>query len=247
MTVRLLNEKDVATTKVHGVNIELDCMTLSSILKIPGNYGFSDYVKEVWEEARYYLTYMEYLTAKLPINLPRLMLRHMAYVISVPHHELPYGELLTRVFDTFEVPLDDREGDEPVKTDFFKETFLNMSQLKRKNGVWWLGSGANRRRDDEVNEMKNEESEEEAKDDDKVENKDEIDDCGSGEKFYDAMDEERLADEVVPAPTVPDVAIDKQQEKANSLRVDPSSSLTDYDLLHLQVEFARALQRNTRF
>ncbi|GAB2296689.1 hypothetical protein Dimus_030798 [Dionaea muscipula] len=196
----------------------------------------------------------------------------MANLINVPHHELPYGELLTRVFDAFEVPLDDKEGDEPIKTDFFEETFLNMSQLKRENGVWWLGSGANRRRD---------ENEEEAKDTDEIENKgqnqqadfdwevlneevhvegeqvekeDEIDDSASGEKFYDVVDDERPIDEdisapvvEVPVPAFPDVAIDKQQEKAKSLGVDPSSSLTDYDLLHLQAEFARALQRNTRF
>ncbi|GAB2296688.1 hypothetical protein Dimus_030797 [Dionaea muscipula] len=47
-------DEDVATTRVRGVKIELDCMTLASILKIPGNYGLSDYVNEVWEEARYY-------------------------------------------------------------------------------------------------------------------------------------------------------------------------------------------------
>ncbi|GAB2269060.1 hypothetical protein Dimus_003990 [Dionaea muscipula] len=94
------------------------------------------------------LTYMQYMTAKLPINLPRLMIRHTTYVISVPHHELPYGDLLTRVFKAFEVPLNDKEGEDPIKTDLFEETFLIMAQLKRKNGMWWLGIGANRRRDD---------------------------------------------------------------------------------------------------
>ncbi|GAB2297519.1 hypothetical protein Dimus_031619 [Dionaea muscipula] len=94
------------------------------------------------------LTYMEYMTAKLPINLPRLMIRHMAYVISVPSHELPFGDLLNRVFEAFEVPLSDKEGEDPIKTDFFEETFINMCQLKREDIIWWLGTGANRRRDD---------------------------------------------------------------------------------------------------
>ncbi|GAB2275555.1 hypothetical protein Dimus_010312, partial [Dionaea muscipula] len=31
------------------------------------------------------------------------------------------------------------------------ETFLNMSQLRRENGVWWLGIGANRRSDEDEN------------------------------------------------------------------------------------------------
>ncbi|GAB2290270.1 hypothetical protein Dimus_024550, partial [Dionaea muscipula] len=290
MTMRLSNKKDMATKRVRGVKIKLDCMTLASIKKIPENYGLSDYVKDDWEEARYCkpleitrkfsnnetitkagrvssslmkpfqrmvhifivknliprfgkrnttsfmdLTYMEYLTAKLSIHFPRLMPRHMAYVINVPHHELAYGELLTRVFDAFEVPLDDKDGDEPVKTDFFEETFLNISQLKRENGVWWLGSGANRRRYDEVNEKENEENEEEAKDTDEVENKgqnqqvdfdwevvnEEVhvegeqakkqnkdDESGFGEKFYDAIDEEGPADEGVQTPTVPVIEVE---------------------------------------
>ncbi|GAB2285733.1 hypothetical protein Dimus_020170 [Dionaea muscipula] len=44
-------------------------------------------------------------------------------------------------------PLDDKEGEEPVKTDFYEETFLNLCQLKREQGVLWLRFGANRRRD----------------------------------------------------------------------------------------------------
>ncbi|GAB2266476.1 hypothetical protein Dimus_001484 [Dionaea muscipula] len=265
MIVRLSNEKDVATTKVRGVNIELDCMTLCSILKIPRNYGLSDYVKEVWEEARYCK----------PLEITKKFSNDETITKT--------GRVLSTLMKPFQrmVPLDDREGDEPIKTDFFKETFLNMSQLKRENSVWWLGSGANRRRDDEVNEIENEENEEEAKDTDEVENKgqnqqvdfdwevvneevhvegeqvekeDEIDDFGSGEKFYDVVDDERPVNEdisapavEVPASAVPDVAIDKQQGKAKSSGVDPSSSLNDYDLLHLQVEFVRAFQRNTRF
>ncbi|GAB2287821.1 hypothetical protein Dimus_022178, partial [Dionaea muscipula] len=55
--------------------------------------------------------------------------------------------LLTRVFDTFEVPLDDKEGKEPVKTNFLEETFLTMCQLKRIDGMWRLGTGIGRRRD----------------------------------------------------------------------------------------------------
>ncbi|GAB2294869.1 hypothetical protein Dimus_029062 [Dionaea muscipula] len=127
------------------MDIELDGLSLASILGIPDNYDLCDYVKEVWEETKY-------------LNLPRLMIKHIAYVISVPHQELPYGELLTRVFDAFKVPLDDKEGDEPVRTDFYEKTFLNMCQIRREDGIWWIGTGANRRRDDIENEaVENEE------------------------------------------------------------------------------------------
>ncbi|GAB2281209.1 hypothetical protein Dimus_015814, partial [Dionaea muscipula] len=129
------------------------------------------------------------------------------------------------IFDAFEDPLDDREGDEPVKTDLFKETFLNCSQLKRKNGVWWLGSGENRRRDDEeVNdEAENveniEANEEEVVPEDfvceEVHEESEIKgeptkkqakegaDSGFRYKFYDAIDDVRTPDEEIVAPAAP--------------------------------------------
>ncbi|GAB2283866.1 hypothetical protein Dimus_018352 [Dionaea muscipula] len=102
------------------------------------------------------LTYMDHLLTRRLVNLPRVMLRHMAYVISVPSHELPYGDWLTRVFEEYNVPLDDKQGEEPKSYDYFEETFLSMCQLKREHGVWWLGTGENRRRDDEDEGVNNE-------------------------------------------------------------------------------------------
>ncbi|GAB2302968.1 hypothetical protein Dimus_036962, partial [Dionaea muscipula] len=75
----------------------------------------------------------------------------MAYVISVKEHELPYGDWMTMIFDAFDVPLVDKQGEEPKRYDYLEETFLTMCKLKRENGVWWLGTGENRRRDDEIN------------------------------------------------------------------------------------------------
>ncbi|GAB2276024.1 hypothetical protein Dimus_010766, partial [Dionaea muscipula] len=313
--------KEVAKSHVHGVDIELDGISLATILGIPGNYGLCDYVKEVWEETNYCkpleitrkfsndetitkagrvkstamklsqrllhifvmknmlprfgkrdiasfmdLTFMEYLIARLLVNLPRLMIRHMAYVIRVPHHELPYGELLTTVFEAFEVPLNDKEGDEPVKTDFYDETFMNMCQLRREDGVWWLGTGANRRRDDIENEKVNEEEipaklvevedeeegtpeNEQVEDDAEVEGEPmeteaEVEESGSEDKYFDAVDEERFVDKGVTAPTAQPV---KRKGKSITTGVDPSRRLRDYDLLHLNANFARALQANTRF
>ncbi|GAB2286517.1 hypothetical protein Dimus_020915 [Dionaea muscipula] len=86
----------------------------------------------------------------------------MAYVINVPNHELPYGELITRIFEAFHVPLNYKKGEDPKRYDYFEETFLTMSQLKRENGVWWLRIGENRRRDnEEVAPAENEEVHEE--------------------------------------------------------------------------------------
>ncbi|GAB2289964.1 hypothetical protein Dimus_024262 [Dionaea muscipula] len=95
------------------------------------------------------LTYMDHLMARRLVNLPRVMMRHMSYVISMKDHELPYGDWLTLVFEAFGVPLVIKKGEEPKKYDFFEDTFLTMCKLTRDDGIWWIGSGENRRRDDD--------------------------------------------------------------------------------------------------
>ncbi|GAB2285888.1 hypothetical protein Dimus_020322 [Dionaea muscipula] len=54
------------------------------------------------------LGYMDHLAARRLVNLPRVMMRHMSYVISIKDHELPYGDWLTMVFEAFGVPLVDK-------------------------------------------------------------------------------------------------------------------------------------------
>ncbi|GAB2301358.1 hypothetical protein Dimus_035386 [Dionaea muscipula] len=95
------------------------------------------------------LTYMDHLMARRLVNLPRVMMRHMSYVISMKDHELPYGDWLTLIFEAFGVPLVIKKGEEPKKYDFFEDTFLTMCKLTRENGIWWIGSGENRRRDND--------------------------------------------------------------------------------------------------
>ncbi|GAB2288047.1 hypothetical protein Dimus_022392 [Dionaea muscipula] len=148
------------------------------------------------------LTYMDHLKARRLVNLPRVMMRHMSYVISMKDHELPYGDWLTMVFEEFGVPLVDKKGEEPKRYDYFEETFLTMCKLTKENGVWCMGSGENRRRDDD---MDNPEEEAEKEDEG---NKDGFDweavidevavegESGSGEKFYDAEDKDQGSPEV---------------------------------------------------
>ncbi|GAB2297400.1 hypothetical protein Dimus_031505 [Dionaea muscipula] len=61
------------------------------------------------------LTYMDHLMTRRLVNLLRVMMRHMSYVISMKDHELPYGDWLTMVFEEFGVPLVDKKGEEPKK------------------------------------------------------------------------------------------------------------------------------------
>ncbi|GAB2296638.1 hypothetical protein Dimus_030748 [Dionaea muscipula] len=200
MTVIHLKKKDVVKSSVKGISIEFDHERMAAILDVPGRTEICEYIKEVWEESRKRdtssfmdLTYMDHLMARRLVNLPRVMMRHMSYVISMKDHELPYGDWLTLVFEAFGVPLVIKKGEEPKRYDYFEETFLTMCKLTRENGIWWIGSGENRRRDDDVN------AQEEAREEEEERNKDDfgrqvvIDEAtiegesGSDDQFYDAQ------------------------------------------------------------
>ncbi|GAB2290613.1 hypothetical protein Dimus_024895 [Dionaea muscipula] len=200
------------------------------------------------------LTYMDHLMARRLVNLPRVMMRHMSYVISMKDHEFPYGDWLTMVFEAFGVPLVVKKGEEPKKYDFFEDTFLTMCKLTRENGIWWIGSGENRRRDDDVDAP-----EEETEDEDEG-NKDDFDweavideatvegESGSGEKFYDAEDEAQgspdMHDEIPAAETHGSA----QQKEQTTSGVDPSrptGRIPEAELLKFQAEFER--KRANRF
>ncbi|GAB2281494.1 hypothetical protein Dimus_016081 [Dionaea muscipula] len=53
LTVSLSKKKEVATSMVRRVKIELDNMILASILGVPDNTGICEYIKEVWQESKY--------------------------------------------------------------------------------------------------------------------------------------------------------------------------------------------------
>ncbi|GAB2271032.1 hypothetical protein Dimus_005884 [Dionaea muscipula] len=53
LTMVHYKKKEVARSRVRGVEIEFDSMRLASILGIPGNNDIFEYIKEVWEESKY--------------------------------------------------------------------------------------------------------------------------------------------------------------------------------------------------
>ncbi|GAB2299190.1 hypothetical protein Dimus_033261 [Dionaea muscipula] len=138
------------------------------------------------------LTYVDHLMTRRLVNLPRVMMRHMSYVISMKYHELLFGDWLTMVFKAFEVPLVDKKGEEPKRYDYFKETFLTMCKLTREDGIWLIGTRENRRMDDD-NEAPEAEAEEEEKDQTEFDWEAVIDEAaeqgefGSDDQFYDAQ------------------------------------------------------------
>ncbi|GAB2269200.1 hypothetical protein Dimus_004129, partial [Dionaea muscipula] len=270
MTMIHLKKNDIVKSSVKGIGIEFDHERLASILGVPGRTGICEYIKEVWEESKYTkplditrsiandetitaakrvkssemkpfqrfihflvmknviprfgkrdtssfmdLTYMDHLLVRRLVNLPRVMMRHMSYVISMKDHELPYGDWLT--------------------------------MLTRENGIWWIGSGENRRRDDDVDAP-----EEEVEDEDEG-NKDDFDweavideatvegESGSGERFYDAEDETQGSPEVQEENP-------KNQKDQTTLGVDPSrptGRIPEAEFLKFQAEFER--KRANRF
>ncbi|GAB2290969.1 hypothetical protein Dimus_025225 [Dionaea muscipula] len=195
------------------------------------------------------LTYMDHLMSRRLVNLPRVMIRHMSYVISMKDHELPYGDWLTMVFEAFGVPLVDKKGEEPKRYDFFEDTFLTMCKLTRENGIWWIRSGENRRRDDDVDAQEGEAEEEEERNhgdfdwEAVVEEAAVEGESGSGEKFYDAEDKEQGSPEVneeIPAAAPQSSVQQKEQETSG---VDhpssPPSRIPEAVMTKLQAEFER--------
>ncbi|GAB2281073.1 hypothetical protein Dimus_015682 [Dionaea muscipula] len=217
-------KKEVAKSRVNGVKIEFDGMTLATILEIPGNSGLCDYIKEEWEPARY-SNPLE-ITRKFSNDDTILEARRVKSVEMKPFHRLHQIFVMKNLVPQFgkrdiisfmdltymDYLLSRRKikREDTKRYDYFEETFLTMSQLKRENGVWWLGIGENRRRDDEeVAPAKNEEVLEEeqnqefdweaAVDEAAVQGESESDD-----KFFDAqVDVEEPVAEALAVPAIP--------------------------------------------
>ncbi|GAB2281707.1 hypothetical protein Dimus_016277 [Dionaea muscipula] len=178
----------------------------------------------------------------------------MAHVVNTPYHELPYGEFLTRIFNAFDVPLDEKDATHPVMNDYFKESFLNLCGLKRENGIWWLGSGE-KRRIDELEGDSEEESEGEESDSEEIEdaaNHEESTPAGfegehshsetevkiakksseSVEDFFDATD---VDIDTTEGPAQP-VLKKKLGKSTKARRVNPFSPELDYNLIGVQAQ-----------
>ncbi|GAB2268852.1 hypothetical protein Dimus_003795 [Dionaea muscipula] len=156
MTVIHLKQKDIMKSKVRGIEMEFDHEKSATILVCQSKWN-REYIKEVREESKY----------TKPLEITRRFANDENIMAARRDHELPYGDRLTMVFQAFGVPLVDKKGEEPKRYDFFEETFLTMCKLTRENGIWWIGSGENRRRDDDVNAQEGEaEKEDEGNKDD---------------------------------------------------------------------------------
>ncbi|GAB2301696.1 hypothetical protein Dimus_035725 [Dionaea muscipula] len=159
---------------------------------------------------------------------------------------------MTTIFDAFDVPLVYKQGEEPKRYDYFEETFLTMCKLTRENGVWWIGTGENRRRDVEIEAPAEEVHEEEEAQNVDFDREAVIDEAavqgesGSDDQFFDAqVDVEEPVIEAPAAPAFPASPGDStnQQKEQTPARVDPlgpSGHIPESVMIKLQAEFERA-------
>ncbi|GAB2297515.1 hypothetical protein Dimus_031615, partial [Dionaea muscipula] len=110
----------------------------------------------------------------------------------------------------------------------------------------WIGTGENRRRDDEIDAPAEEEEEEEEAENPDFDWEAVVDEAadqgelGSGEKFYDAEDE--IQESAVVVEEIPAVA-SAQQKETEAAGVDPSGlsgHIPDSVMSKLQADFERA-------
>ncbi|GAB2270991.1 hypothetical protein Dimus_005847 [Dionaea muscipula] len=250
MKVTHLRKKDVIKSSVKGIDIEFDHERLATILGVPDRNGICEYIKEVWEESKY--TKPLEITRRVANDETITAARRVKSSEMNPFQRFIHFLVMKNVFEAFGVPLVIKKGEEPKKYDFFEDTFLTMCKLTRENGIWWIGNGENRRRDDDEVAL-----EEEAEDEDEG-NKDEFDweavideatvegESGSDDQFYDAQVEvEEPVTETPATPAVPASSSAQQQDKEPS-GVDPSGPTgREAEFLKFQAEFER--KRANRF
>ncbi|GAB2280707.1 hypothetical protein Dimus_015333 [Dionaea muscipula] len=124
--------------------------------------------------------------------------------------------------------------------------------MTRENAILWIGTGENRRRDDEIEPPAEEAHEQEVQNDFDweavIDEAAEQGESGSGEKFYDAEDEVQESPEVneeVPAVVAQASAQQKETEAAGVDPSGPSGHIPESVMNKLQAEFERA--RANRF
>ncbi|GAB2294717.1 hypothetical protein Dimus_028912 [Dionaea muscipula] len=248
LVIEITSTKEVARSSVHGVNIELDGMSFSTILGIPGNLGLCDYIKDVWEESKYCK----------PLEITRKFLND--------HTIMEAGSVSSNALRSFQRMLHffviknllPRFGKRDT-TSFMDWTYMeyltamlliNHPRLMIRHMSYVIACHIMSSLMEAVNEeveLQGEQVEEEAQTEGEPEKE--------AEKFYDV--DERFVDNHVPdpaileAPAIPKAPVSqthaKPKGKTTSTGVDPSGSLPDNVLLHLQAEMDRALKRNTRF
>ncbi|GAB2270030.1 hypothetical protein Dimus_004945 [Dionaea muscipula] len=126
-----------------------------------------------------------------------------------------------------------------------------MTMLKRENGIWWLGSGKNRWRDDDVQEVNDDALGANVVENEEAQNQPNFDweevvdevalhgESGSDDQFFDAQVEVEESTTVVEeVPQEAAHALDQQKE--TEVALGPTGSIPDAIFSSLQADFERA-------
>ncbi|GAB2273577.1 hypothetical protein Dimus_008365 [Dionaea muscipula] len=251
MSVIHLKKKDVVKSKVRGVDMEFDHEKLATILGIPGNNGIREYVKDVWEESKY-IKPLEITKRRRDndVAAPEGEAEEeeernqgdfdWEAVVdeATVEGESGSGE---KFYDAEDKDQGSPEVQEEIPAAAHKVRLsrrnsivrsrpscpTRTNSLRREDGVWWIGSGENRRRDNDVVAPEGEAEVEEERNQGDFDWEAVVDEAavegesGSGEKFYDAEDKDQGSPEVqeeIPAAAPQSSA----QQKGQIARSRPS-------------------------
>ncbi|GAB2268103.1 hypothetical protein Dimus_003080 [Dionaea muscipula] len=227
LTMFHYKKKEVARSRVTGVEIEFDSLRLASILGVPGNNGICEYIKEVWEESKYIkpleitrkFVNDDMITVARRVRSAEMkpFQRFMHFVVmknvaprfgkrdTTSFMDLTYMDhLTTRRLVNFAESYDETHDHELPYGDWMTMIFEAFDvPLIDKQGAE-PKSGENRRRDDEeAAPVENEEVNEEVEVQNDFDWEAVVDEAalqgesGPGEKFYDAEDEVQEPTDVI--------------------------------------------------
>ncbi|GAB2278452.1 hypothetical protein Dimus_013135 [Dionaea muscipula] len=117
-------KKDVAKSKVRGVEIEFDHTMLASILGIPGNNGICEYIKEVWEESKY----------TKPLEISRKFANDETIMEARRVKSVEMKPFQRRRDDDDEVPEEEAEEEEKDQTQFDWEALIDEVAEQGESG-----------------------------------------------------------------------------------------------------------------
>ncbi|GAB2278980.1 hypothetical protein Dimus_013647 [Dionaea muscipula] len=117
-------KKDVAKSKVRGVEIVFDHLQLASILGIPGNNEICEYIKEVWEESKY--TKPLEITRRLADDESIMEARRVKSVEMKPFQR--------RRDDVVDAPEEEAEEEEENQTEFDWEAVIDEAAGQGESG-----------------------------------------------------------------------------------------------------------------
>ncbi|GAB2265991.1 hypothetical protein Dimus_001021 [Dionaea muscipula] len=123
LTMSHNRKKDVAKSKVRGVEIIFDHLQLASILGIPGNNGICEYIKEVWEESKY----------TKPLEITRRFANDNSIMDARRVKSVEMKPFQRRRDDDDEVPEEEVEEEEENQTDFDWEAVVDEAAVERES------------------------------------------------------------------------------------------------------------------